>query len=50
MVRETHFSSAGPALSNVGGIKCQLFLANIKCFKMELCASVTVYNGTARFG
>ena len=26
MVRETHFSSAGPVLRNVGGIKCQSFL------------------------
>ena len=26
MVRETHFSSAGTALCNVGGIRCQSFL------------------------
>ena len=26
MVRATHFSSAGPVLRNVGGIKCQPFV------------------------
>ena len=26
MVRARHFSSAGPVLRNVGGVKCQQFL------------------------
>ena len=26
MVHARHFSSAGPVLHNVGGVKCQLFL------------------------
>ena len=46
MVRARHFSSAGPVLRNVGGVKCKPFLKHSnywqKCFKMEPCALVTV--------
>ena len=45
----THFSSVGPELHYVGGVKCQPFLKHsnhwkptLKCFMREPCALVTV--------